>query len=58
MFDQKVQEANVVQIKHFLCHWKVFKTKIFKMICILDLKLLPKCYNQEKGKRLRVLKRD
>jgi hypothetical protein len=26
MFDKKVQEANVIQFKRYLYHWKVFKT--------------------------------
>jgi len=32
MFDKKLQDANVVQIKFILYEWKVLKTQIFKVI--------------------------
>jgi hypothetical protein len=32
MFDKKIHDASVVQIKKKLYKWKVFKTQIFKMI--------------------------
>ncbi len=32
MFDKKIYEINVIQIKHYLYHWKAFETYISKMI--------------------------